>query len=229
MNEDGYWIERVLTKIYDLYLNGGLKYEISPWSCDWHNERSLDINLENCKMEIAALEKLSNIGVIQIELLSNIYKDDPNNMGRLKAEVRHLEWLPHLTGFKYEKFAEYCRLIGFIPRLSARKLPRVEVDLGNGFRVHDRNIISYKNDEIKLAPQKAKVIACIMRNSKLGHYTTNDMLIGEVYRNGDSENPEAEIRRVISEARDVLQSATGDDSNNFIYNKRNIGYIFKAE
>lgn len=113
--------------------------------------------------------------------------------------------------------------------ISINKFPLSEVkfNLGDGFAVHENNVISYKGSEIPLEPQLAKLVALILERSQTNSYTSVQLLSEKVLSNAHEYNaPEKYIVKMVSEARKQFKSVTNTDID-FFPNKSGFGYIFK--
>lgn len=226
MDGNVYWMERVLAKLYELYLEDRLSSVAHYWVCDWDDALDISENLVRCKAETKALTELSNIGVIGLEVIDNYFLEDPKKAENLTGVARYFSEIPLIMNFDYKKFADHCSLIQFNPAVKGAGLPDVELDLGGGFRVHKFNVISYRNREIQLAPQVRNVAALIMRKSPNNHYASYEEIIDNCFANSGSKQVINEIRRSVSEARSTFKSATGKKQD-FFKNQSNIGYIFR--
>lgn len=134
------WIERVLFKLNELFLEGS-DFEDRRWIFDWGDKLSKKQNLENVADEDRAIETLTQAGVIVTRSIDNHYRGqqlraneelemakffNPNvpshatntlssDWNSTDQAHREYDWLRLLDGFNYEKFQRFCELHGFNP------------------------------------------------------------------------------------------------------------------
>lgn len=134
------WIERVLFKLNELFLEGS-DFEDRRWIFDWDDKLSKKQNLSNVADEDRAIETLTQAGVIVTRSIDNYYR---NQQLRVNEELemakffnpnvpdyatntvssdwnstdpahREYDWLRLIDRFNYEKFQRFCELHGFNP------------------------------------------------------------------------------------------------------------------
>jgi len=106
-------------------------------------------------------------------------------------------------------------------------LPKVILKLGDDFAVHESHIISYKNQQIPLELQIAKLVAFIMERSANNSFTTSSHLAATILDdNRNYEEPEKYIAKMISDARRQFKGFTKTD-HDYFPNSRGRGYLFQ--
>jgi hypothetical protein len=191
------------------------------------------INAEKSKVQV--MEYLKTQGVLQQSTFSMQPRDydflvsfQPDNFQAYYNRVVALTF-PYLE--------ELIRLSNQSPRStrtqvpsdssSPTPLPEVVFRLGKDFAVHKGNVISYKNSEIPLERQPAKIVAKIMERSHNSEYTPVDYLAATVLPNDtDYKQPEKYVSKMVSEARTTFKKYI-NTNHNYFPSKRGIGYLFK--
>ncbi len=185
---DGYWIKRVLKKLYDLHLEDRLRSVGHPWDCDFDYALSVEENRINFNSEIKALEALSNMYVVEFDVVGTSLFINQNNAKPLTGAAKYFDETPTILNFSPKRFTDYCRMVQFNPSEAndPTYLSPVIASMGD-FTAHEDGSVRYSGRPMgSLKPQQTRLVNELI--AKKGGIVSRDQIKDALWDADDENN-----------------------------------------
>lgn len=245
MNEDGYWIIRVLHKLKAMMLSGRLKIEDGVrYEYDWNELRSHEENTKGAMSEDRALLYLVQLGVIEADHFYNEYMQQQIESTRLRGvgvwadwdEVdpayREYDYVVEVYGVYPEKFKEELERFGLkdtgTTLLEVGKLAPlspVEATIGD-FTSHEDGTVRYDGKLISsLKPQQRHLVHALI--TRRGASLTRNQIKDVLWDADDENNLAARATTTEPEITKRIGSIVSD-INKLLYPRANKNHIINT-